>query len=580
MGVPLDKFVRSLSDSGLMTADEVDAFLRGLPPDRRPNDARGLAREMLRYKKLTRYQVQALYDGKARGLVLGNYVVLDKIGEGGMGQVFRARHRRMERVVALKVLPAEAVDSPEAVARFRREVKVAARLSHPNIVTAYDADESDGVHFLVMEYVEGADLASLVAERGTLAVDRAIDCVRQAAKGLKYAHALNVVHRDIKPSNLLLDKTGTVKVLDLGIARLRDEPGTADATADVSLTRTGAVMGTVDFMSPEQGLSTKNADARSDVYSLGCTLFWLLVGEPMYAGDTLVAKVLAHREQPVPSLRHLRGDVPPSLDAVFQRMAAKRPIDRQQSMTEVLADLSTCGAPRRGAGAQGPSAPRPPAETSGQPGTTVAAPAVPSPSKGPPPGERRQQALAKAKRVQRVQTEKSGQRQAWDDAIQNADRDYRRRHGIGLLNRLRKNLGKIVTAIMAVVVLGALLGGALYGYSFWSRNTRWIDQSKEQVLAAVNRELVPRGLTPIESVEFSEASPLWGVPEKLAFEQPVYVTSHVGQQPVGSVVGQFHRTSGMLELTIDLTSGRDARGILIQLAAVPRKTAAPDGDAE
>lgn len=572
MAVPLEKFVRSISDSGLMTAEEVEAFLRGLPADRRPGDARALAQEMLRHKKLTRYQAQAVYEGKAQGLVLGNYVILDKIGEGGMGQVFKARHRRMERVVAVKVLPEAATSSPESVQRFQREVKAAARLSHPNIVTAYDADEAGGVHFLVMEYVEGKDLASLVAEKGTLSVDRALDYVRQAAKGLKYAHGQNIVHRDIKPANLLLDQTGTVKILDLGIARVREDPAAADATADVGLTREGAVMGTVDFMSPEQGLNTKHADARSDVYSLGCTLFWLLVGEPMYAGDTLMEKLLAHREQPVPSLRQLRGDVPPSLDTVFRRMVAKKPGERQQSMTEVLADLSTCGA-AKGSGGAGPApAARPTAETIGRPGTTrTLPPTTPAPEQLPA-DVRRRQALEKAKRAKQVRTQQSGQRQAWDQAVHAADRDYRRRHGIGFLFALRKNLGKFVNAAIGIVVLGVLLGGSAYAYHVWSRNTRWITDSQSQIVAAVNRELEARRLNPITGVTFPQASQIRGVPETLDFNEIVYVSAGGGPRSVGSVVGQFQRSTGVLEVTIDMESGPDARGLLVQLTPVPAKS--------
>ncbi len=272
--------------------------------------------------------------------VLGNYQVLKRIGEGGMGQVYKAQHLRMKRIVALKILPAEVAGSPDAVQRFQREVEAVARLSHPNIVTAHDADEANGVHFLVMEYVEGSDLARLVRERGPLPLTEALDYVIQAAKGLEYAHAQGVIHRDIKPSNLLLDPNGNIKVLDMGLARLSSE---ADSEAVAKgLTQMGTAMGTVDYMSPEQAEDTHQADARSDVYSLGCTMFYLLVGKPIYAGDTPVKKILAHRDAPVPSLALLRSDVPQGIDAVFQRMVAKSPPDRYQSMSEVVAELGKC----------------------------------------------------------------------------------------------------------------------------------------------------------------------------------------------------------------------------------------------
>ncbi|NQT11878.1 MAG: serine/threonine protein kinase, partial [Planctomycetes bacterium] len=267
MAITLEKFVHSLSKSGLMTSEEVDAFLHGLPADRQPKDGKELARDMLRRKRLTKFQAQAVYDGKTRGLVLGNYVILDMLGEGGMGQVFKAQHRRMERTVALKVLAPAAMKSPDLAERFQREVKAAARLSHPNVVTAYDADEEGGVHYLVMEYVEGRDLAVVVEKEGPLPGARTIDFILQAAAGLEYAHSQNVIHRDIKPANLLLDKSGTVKILDMGIARIQEEPAAGDATAAAGLTADGAVLGTVDYMSPEQGLNTKNADALSDIYS-------------------------------------------------------------------------------------------------------------------------------------------------------------------------------------------------------------------------------------------------------------------------------------------------------------------------
>ncbi len=273
------------------------------------------------------------------GRVFGEYTVLDRLGAGGMGEVFKARHRRMNRIVAIKVLASAAMRSPDAVKRFQREVEAAARLSHPNIVTAYDAGEQDGVHYLVMEYVAGRDLSSLLRERGPLPPADVVNYLVQAARGLGYAHNKGVVHRDIKPGNLLLDEEGTVKVLDMGLARFDAAAGDVLTAAQEGLTQSGQVMGTVDYMAPEQAFDTRQADARADIYSLGCTMYRLLTGESLFTGETLVQKLLAHREQAIPSLRAARPELSEALDRILARMVAKQPQERYASMGELIHDL-------------------------------------------------------------------------------------------------------------------------------------------------------------------------------------------------------------------------------------------------
>lgn len=334
MAVSIDKLIDRVDASGLLARAEVQAIVDGLAAGQKPEDGQQLARLLVKAKKLTAYQAQEIYVGRGASLVLGNYVVLDKLGQGGMGLVLKAEHRRMQRLVALKILSPDVTRNAEMIARFEREVKAAAKLRHPNIVAADDADEAKGVHFLVMEYVEGSDLSVTVRKTGTLPVAKAVTCILQAARGLEYAHQRGVVHRDIKPSNLLLATDGTVKVLDLGLARLESA-----GTDQDQLTGTGQIMGTIDYMSPEQALDTKNADARADIYSLGITLWYLLTGRVVFTGETMLAKLLAHRETAIPSLTAACPAAQPQLNHIFARMVAKSPDDRYQTMTEVIADL-------------------------------------------------------------------------------------------------------------------------------------------------------------------------------------------------------------------------------------------------
>jgi WD40 repeat protein len=262
------------------------------------------------------------------------YRVARLLGAGGMGAVYEAEHRVMRRLVALKVIKRAYTASAAALERFRREVRAAARLSHPNIVTTYDAEDAGETHFLVMEYVEGTDLGRLVKERGPLPVDRACEYARQTALGLQHAFEQGMVHRDLKPHNLMLTPDGRVKILDFGLACFASEAASA-----AGVTGTGLVLGTVDYIAPEQADNPHEADIRSDIYSLGCTLYHLLAGRPPFATGTALQKVLAHREKNPQPLTELRPDLPEGFMPVLERMMAKDPRQRYQTPAEVAIAL-------------------------------------------------------------------------------------------------------------------------------------------------------------------------------------------------------------------------------------------------
>ena len=346
MPLTVQQLAQTLAETGIMTLEELRSIQETLPtkaqgagPD--TADALALAHELVRRNKLTEYQARLLHGNAGKGVVMGSYLILDEIGAGGMGRVYKAQHRRMKRVVALKVLSPSATLTEDSIRRFQREVEAAAKLNHPNIVTAYDADEQDGMHYLVMEYVDGTSLAAAASSGNKIPVATAVNYILQTAHGLSYAHQQGIVHRDVKPGNLLLDSNGTIKILDMGLARIEQSPGALDEADAQKLTQAGQIMGTIDFMSPEQAEDTRQADARADIYSLGCTLYFLLTGEVPYPGDTLMRKLLAHRSHPIPTLLDKRPNVPKYLDGIFRRMVAKLPAQRYQTMAEVIMRLET-----------------------------------------------------------------------------------------------------------------------------------------------------------------------------------------------------------------------------------------------
>lgn len=259
---------------------------------------------------------------------LGHYRILGKIGSGGMGVVYKAHDPKLDRTVALKVLPMGPHSTAEANARFQQEIKTVARLSHPNIVAAFHSDDDGGVHFLVMEFIQGDDLSKVVKQEGAFAEEHAIAVICQVAQGLKYAHQQGVIHRDIKPHNLLRSADGTIKILDLGLARVEG--------LDSSLTGSGTTLGTADYMAPEQAGNPRGSDQRADIYSLGATLFFLLNGRPMYPTENLYQKLKAHAESPIPDLG---SRVSPNLKRIFRIMVAKNREARFGSADELLSAL-------------------------------------------------------------------------------------------------------------------------------------------------------------------------------------------------------------------------------------------------
>jgi serine/threonine-protein kinase len=351
-------FLANLRQSRLLTDEQWEEVVPRLPESPR---GRVLARALVERGVLTRFQAERLLIGRTAGFFLGQYRILEELGRGGMGRVYKAEHRTMGRVVALKVLAPELLSNPRAVELFQHEVRAAAQLVHPNIVTAYDANRSGGRHYLVMEYVDGPNLGQLVRKRGPLSIGLACDYMRQAALGLQHAHNLGMLHRDIKPANLLVQRRGQepgspglLKVSDFGLARLTEpaDKGSRSRRPDTLFTRHNTVMGTPDFLSPEQARSLHKTDIRSDLYSLGCTFYYLLTGEVPFPGGNALDKLLRHGTEKAPCVTELRPEAPAPVAAIIAKLMAKSPDDRFRTPAELaqaLQPFAVSGSLPRGA---------------------------------------------------------------------------------------------------------------------------------------------------------------------------------------------------------------------------------------
>jgi len=299
-----------------------------------PQTPRDCALTLVNDGVLTKFQAKLLLAGKWRNFFLGNkYKVLEHLGSGGMGTVFLCEHRHMRRRVAVKLLPAEKSQAPGSLQRFLREAQAVARLDHPNIVRAHDIDCDGGVHFLVMEFVDGVSLQHLVESRGPASVARCVNWICQSASGLQHAHASGLIHRDIKPSNLLIDRNGIIKILDLGLARFEQHTDNLTQMLDSK-----TVLGTADYLAPEQARDSQ-VGPRADIYSLGALFYFMLVGKPPFDGGNIAQKLIAHQTKTPTRVDVLRPEVPAGIADVVASMLAKNAEDRPQSGNEVIARL-------------------------------------------------------------------------------------------------------------------------------------------------------------------------------------------------------------------------------------------------
>ncbi len=329
------EFWRATIRSGLMDAKALTACWDAIEPTKRdvPEHVnRRLARQAVQAKLLTFWQAQQLLAGKSSGFRIDRYLLLDLIGQGGMGRVYLARDTRLDRLVAVKILAAERLSNPRSIARFQREARLGAQLQHEYLVRIYDYGESSGKYFLVMEYIEGKTIAALISEQGPMPPAIAVRLARQIALGLEHAHRKGLIHRDVNPYNILVTRDGTAKLADLGLAIALAE--------EERVTRDGATVGTFDYVAPEQARSSRAADARSDIYSLGCTIYHMCNGQVPFPGPSLPEKLLAHQTVEATPLWRMVPGIPVGLSEIVERMMKKLPDERYATPLEVATALA------------------------------------------------------------------------------------------------------------------------------------------------------------------------------------------------------------------------------------------------
>lgn len=332
----LDSFVRAALRSGLLGREELEAALRSLPAHQR-DDPRTVADHLVQQGKLSRFQAHKILKGAPVGLVIGPYHLIAPLGKGGMGAVYLARDTRSGKMLALKVLPPKkALAEERLLVRFRREMAISQRVAHPHLARTYEAGAHEGVYFIAMEYIPGKTLYRVVSENGPLEVQRAARLFVEVAAGLAHAHQLGVIHRDLKPSNIMVTPNDHAKVLDLGLALVRGEEVGEDSITDREVIGgQGYVVGSMDYIAPEQTQDAVKIDARADIYGLGCVLFFALTGQPPFPGGTSKQKMRRHRKEEPPEVIQLNPRVPLGFALIVKRMMAKNPDDRFPTMTVV-----------------------------------------------------------------------------------------------------------------------------------------------------------------------------------------------------------------------------------------------------
>ena len=333
MAVDFKTFLQRLFDSGILTEQNFNALEQ---KKIRHQNVESFIQDLIESKLLTKFQAEQIIAGKGESLAFGKYIIQEKLGAGGMGQVYKAYHPEAAKLVAIKVILPQGKFDTESIKRFEREVKASEKLVHPNIIAVLDSGSSKGQLFMVMELIEGKDLFELINEKGKLAIKEAVAYIIQAARALEHAHANGVIHRDVKPANLIADSQGLLKIVDMGLAKI--QAGENEDKISMLTTNT-AIMGSADFMSPEQTVSTKNVDTRTDIYSLGASFYFLLTAKVMYPQKATFSKLISHRQAPISSLKFMRPDVSQKLDDIYTKMVAKKVEDRYQSMTKLILDL-------------------------------------------------------------------------------------------------------------------------------------------------------------------------------------------------------------------------------------------------